>query len=111
MPKKFRDADKALKKAGFKPSRQNGSHIVYKNAQGKSVTVPKHDEIKTGTWGSIEKQAGLKANPQPTSQPAKDPMELLRQGNPPPGSKPPTSGQDASKRKENKKRGFGWGRS
>ncbi|WP_410792989.1 type II toxin-antitoxin system HicA family toxin [Kribbella sp. C-35] len=60
MPKKFRDADKELKKAGFTPSRQSGSHITYKNAKGKTVTVPKHGEIKTGTWSSIEKQAGLK---------------------------------------------------
>jgi predicted RNA binding protein YcfA (HicA-like mRNA interferase family) len=60
MAKKFRDADKELKKAGFTPSRQKGSHITYKNDDGKTVTVPKHDEIKTGTWNSIQKQAGLK---------------------------------------------------
>jgi len=33
---------KALEKLGFSFSRQSGSHKIYKNAQGKRVTVPSH---------------------------------------------------------------------
>lgn len=33
---------KALEKRGFSFSRQSGSHKIYKNAQGKRVTVPSH---------------------------------------------------------------------
>jgi predicted RNA binding protein YcfA (HicA-like mRNA interferase family) len=86
MPKKFRDADKELKKAGFKPSRQSGSHITYKNAKGKTVTVPKHGEIKTGTWGSIEKQAGLKQPKQPATPDADQAKRLANDGVARPGS-------------------------
>jgi predicted RNA binding protein YcfA (HicA-like mRNA interferase family) len=32
----------ALEKAGFSLSRQSGSHMIYKNAAGKRVTVPFH---------------------------------------------------------------------
>lgn len=33
---------KALEKLGFGLARQSGSHKIYKNAQGKRVTVPSH---------------------------------------------------------------------
>lgn len=33
---------KALEKLGFSFSRQSGSHKIYKNDQGKRVTVPSH---------------------------------------------------------------------
>jgi len=33
---------RALEKAGFKLSRQSGSHKVYKNPAGKRATVPYH---------------------------------------------------------------------
>jgi predicted RNA binding protein YcfA (HicA-like mRNA interferase family) len=32
----------ALEKAGFSLARQSGSHMIYKNAAGKRVTVPFH---------------------------------------------------------------------
>jgi predicted RNA binding protein YcfA (HicA-like mRNA interferase family) len=32
----------ALEKAGFSLARQSGSHMIYKNAAGKRVTVPYH---------------------------------------------------------------------
>lgn len=32
----------ALEKAGFSLARQSGSHMIYKNASGKRVTVPFH---------------------------------------------------------------------
>jgi predicted RNA binding protein YcfA (HicA-like mRNA interferase family) len=33
---------KALEKVGFGISRQSGSHKIYKNAQGRRVTIPYH---------------------------------------------------------------------
>ena len=36
------DIIRALEKAGFFLSRQSGSHKIYKNTQGKRVTIPYH---------------------------------------------------------------------
>lgn len=36
------DVIKALTKAGFSLSRQSGSHKMYKNSQGRRVTIPYH---------------------------------------------------------------------
>ncbi len=36
------DAIRALEKAGFFFSRQSGSHKIYKNKEGKRVTIPFH---------------------------------------------------------------------
>ncbi|GAA1141265.1 hypothetical protein GCM10009630_44890 [Kribbella jejuensis] len=117
MPKKFRDADKELKNAGFKPVRQNGSHITYKDDKGRSVTVPKHGEIKTGTWGNIERQAGLKQSGQQSSS-AQDTRAAQRaagSGVAPPGQGARGSGQgqqDQSSGRQDKKeskRRFGRG--
>ena len=33
---------KVLKRIGFFPARQSGSHKIYKNKEGKRVTVPYH---------------------------------------------------------------------
>ncbi|GAA0600718.1 type II toxin-antitoxin system HicA family toxin [Kribbella sandramycini] len=52
--------DRKLREAGCEPTRQNGSHITYKNSSGRTVIVPKKEEIKTGTWSNILRQAGLK---------------------------------------------------
>jgi predicted RNA binding protein YcfA (HicA-like mRNA interferase family) len=95
MPKKFRDADKELKKAGFQQARQNGSHITYKNAAGRTVVVPKHDEIKTGTWSSILRQAGLKKSKPMTERPldAQAAQRLAGAGVAPPGSPVPAASQ------------------
>ena len=95
MPKKFRDADKELKKAGFQAVRQNGSHITYKNEDGRSVVVPKHDEIKTGTWSSILRQAGLKKSKPMTSRPldAQAAQRAASTGVAPPGSPVPGASQ------------------
>jgi predicted RNA binding protein YcfA (HicA-like mRNA interferase family) len=61
-PKKRRDAERELKKKGFKPlsgKRGKGSHEVWQNKDGVSLTVPTHgDEIAAGTWRSIDRQAG-----------------------------------------------------
>jgi len=56
---------KILKKIGFEPVRQKGSHIVLVNKSGESkraVVVPNHKEIDPGTLLEIIRQAGLKRN-------------------------------------------------
>jgi predicted RNA binding protein YcfA (HicA-like mRNA interferase family) len=49
---------KALEKAGFRVSKQKGSHIKLRRA-GRSVIVPNHKELDRGTLKSIIEQAGL----------------------------------------------------
>ncbi|MFF1823572.1 type II toxin-antitoxin system HicA family toxin [Kribbella sp. NPDC058245] len=61
-PIKVRDAERLLRAAGYRKleGRGKGSHMVYQNDAGISVTVPSHGEIPTGTWSAIQRQAGLK---------------------------------------------------
>ncbi|GAA1693803.1 hypothetical protein GCM10009745_44190 [Kribbella yunnanensis] len=109
MPKKFRDADRELRKAGFEPARQNGSHITYKNKQGRTVIVPKKEEIKTGTWGNIEQQAGIK-EPSKAEKEAAEAQRLADQGVAKAGGKSgsqPQQSQSSSRHDTKKKRGFG----
>jgi predicted RNA binding protein YcfA (HicA-like mRNA interferase family) len=53
----------ALEKAGFSLSRQSGSHMIYKNAAGKRVTVPFHASktLHPKILKSILRDAGLTA--------------------------------------------------
>ena len=54
---------KALKKAGFKPKRQKGSHIIIvKETEDEriGVVIPDHKEIDTGTLLDIIRQSKLK---------------------------------------------------
>jgi predicted RNA binding protein YcfA (HicA-like mRNA interferase family) len=56
---------KILKKIGFEPVRQKGSHIVLVNNSAgskRAVVVPNHKEIDPGTLLEIIRQAGLKRN-------------------------------------------------
>jgi predicted RNA binding protein YcfA (HicA-like mRNA interferase family) len=53
---------KTLSKAGFKPVRQKGSHLILvkETQQGKiGCVVPLHKELKIGTLKSILKQAKI----------------------------------------------------
>jgi predicted RNA binding protein YcfA (HicA-like mRNA interferase family) len=56
-----REVVKALRKAGYEPDRQHGSHIVLRRraAPYRRLTVPDHDEIAKGTLRAIIRQAGL----------------------------------------------------
>lgn len=59
-PKDRKAAERQLKKQGFTqvPGRGKGSHQVWQDKNGKTVTVPTHGkEIAPGTWRSIEKVA------------------------------------------------------
>ena len=38
----FRELDKALRKLGFEPVRQKGSHVFYRHADGRTTTAPNH---------------------------------------------------------------------
>ncbi len=58
-----REVIKALRKIGFEPARQKGSHIVLVRMVSDSkraVVVPNHKEIDPGTLFEIIRQAGLK---------------------------------------------------
>jgi predicted RNA binding protein YcfA (HicA-like mRNA interferase family) len=47
--------DRALRRLGFEPIRQRGSHVRYRHADGRVVTVPHHPgrDIARGTLRSI----------------------------------------------------------
>jgi len=78
-PKKRRAAERELRNQGFEKQsgRGKGSHEVWKNDKGVSLTVPNHgDEIAAGTWRSIERQAG-----QAQQQAAADAAEAQRLAN------------------------------
>ncbi len=50
----------ALKRAGFTPLRQSGSHLILKHPDGREVVVPLHNkDLKRATLMNIIKQAGL----------------------------------------------------
>ena len=55
------DVIRALEKEGFTLSRQSGSHMIFKNPQGKRVTVPYHsgDILHPKLLRSILSDAGL----------------------------------------------------
>ncbi len=39
-----KEVEKAIIKIGYRPKRQSGSHRIYKNQEGKRVTLPIHPE-------------------------------------------------------------------
>jgi len=55
----WRDVVKTLKKAGYLPTDQTGSHIIMRHVDGRRLTVPKHDPIGKGLLMEIISEAGL----------------------------------------------------
>jgi len=58
-----REVIKILKKIGYEPTRQKGSHIILvKETSGskRALIVPDHKEVDLGTLVEIIRQAGLK---------------------------------------------------
>ena len=53
------DLIKYLKRKGFVPTRQKGSHVVLKSPDGRRVTVPLHNEVDRGTLLAILEEAGI----------------------------------------------------
>ncbi|MFI7064754.1 type II toxin-antitoxin system HicA family toxin [Kribbella sp. NPDC050124] len=82
-PKKRREAERELKKQGFEKQsgRGKGSHEVWKNESGVSVTVPNHgDEIAAGTWRSISRQVGQAAEQEKAAKEAEQAQRLANDG-------------------------------
>jgi len=51
---------RTLERAGFVFDRQRGSHMVYHHLEtNRTVVVPRHREIKTGTMREILREANL----------------------------------------------------
>lgn len=38
----FKSMDKLLRKLGFEPVRQRGSHVFYRHPDGRTTTLPSH---------------------------------------------------------------------
>jgi len=56
----WRKIVKALGEAGFHVTHQRGSHIYLTDKERRhKVTVPRHDQVMTGTLLSIIEQSGL----------------------------------------------------
>ncbi|ALM74854.1 type II toxin-antitoxin system HicA family toxin [Thermococcus barophilus] len=53
------DAIKALKKIGYYPVRQKGSHVVLVGPTGKMITIPLHKSLKTGLLRAIIREVGI----------------------------------------------------
>ena len=61
-PLPFREVQRRLEAAGFRETSRKGSHVKFSKAttQGtRTVIVPEHREVASGTLRSILRQAGL----------------------------------------------------
>ena len=56
-----REVVKALRKLGYEPDRQRGSHIVLRQTAEphRRIVVPDHAEVAKGTLRAIIRQVGL----------------------------------------------------
>lgn len=54
-PLPFRKVRKGPRSLGFEPVRQRGSHVTFRHADGRSVTVPNHPgkDVAAGTLRAI----------------------------------------------------------
>ncbi|MSU58177.1 MAG: type II toxin-antitoxin system HicA family toxin [Pedosphaera sp.] len=52
------EAARALKRLGFIPLRQTGSHLILRK-DNRTVVVPQHKPLKPGTLKGVIEQAGL----------------------------------------------------
>ncbi len=50
---------RVLRRAGFDPVSQRGSHRKLRHVDGRTVIVPLHHDLATGTFASILRQARL----------------------------------------------------
>ena len=57
-----KEVQRILKKLGFEKARQNGSHAIYKNAEGIRIPVPVHGgkTISPGVFFAILKDLNIK---------------------------------------------------
>jgi predicted RNA binding protein YcfA (HicA-like mRNA interferase family) len=56
-----REVVQALRRLGYEPDHQTGSHIILRQAASphRRLTVPDHKEIAKGTLRAVIRQAGL----------------------------------------------------
>ncbi|MBN2013898.1 MAG: type II toxin-antitoxin system HicA family toxin [Candidatus Altiarchaeota archaeon] len=56
-----RRVSKVLKKLGFTVARQSGSHMIFKNSEGKRITLPYHSKriLHPKLLKSVLKDAGV----------------------------------------------------
>ena len=56
-----REVVKALRKIGYKPDRQRGSHMILRQIDEpyRRIVVPDHAEVAKGTLRAIIRQVGL----------------------------------------------------
>ena len=59
MPISGKEAQKRLEAAGFVFRSGKGDHVVGRHADGRTVTVPLHKELKKGTLHAIAKMSGV----------------------------------------------------
>lgn len=50
MPAKAKVIEKVAKRLGFEKVRQKGSHARWKHPDGRSTTIPIHDNAEIGGW-------------------------------------------------------------
>ena len=55
----WREIIKALKKIGYLPVGQTGSHIILRNMEGKRITVPRHEPVGKGLLLEIISAANI----------------------------------------------------
>ena len=60
-PLPFRRVDRALRRLGFSPVRQRGSHVVYAHGDGRLTVVPRHpgEDVGPGLLRRIVADAGV----------------------------------------------------
>lgn len=110
--KKFREVKQALERNGYRETRQRGSHVIFTKGSS-SLTVPNHagTDVSKGVMREILKEVGLTPDELFSKRAGRDPMELLQEGNPRPGSRGTQSGQDSKPaQSQSGRRGRGRGR-
>jgi predicted RNA binding protein YcfA (HicA-like mRNA interferase family) len=92
--KKFREVKQALERIGYRQTRQSGSHVIFTKGSS-SLTVPNHGgtDVSKGVLRSILNEVGMTPEELFSKRRGREPMELLQEGNPPPGSRGKQSGQ------------------
>jgi predicted RNA binding protein YcfA (HicA-like mRNA interferase family) len=92
--KKFREVKQALERVGYREARQKGSHVIFTKGSS-SITVPNHagTDVSKGVLREILKEVGMTPDELFGKRRSREPMDLLREGNPPPGSRGPQSTQ------------------
>ncbi|GAB2606407.1 type II toxin-antitoxin system HicA family toxin [Kribbella endophytica] len=110
--KKFREVKQALERVGYREARQSGSHVIFTKGSS-SLTVPNHagTDVSKGVMREILKEVGMTPEQLFSKRAGRDAMELLQEGNPPPGRRGTQSGQDSKPAQgQTGRRGRGRGR-